>query len=320
MSTNKANKIIIEASSPAMHKTRLYTFDKDEVVIGRSFACDVIVEDDFVSPEHIKINLVKNGAYEVKDLGSENGTSIRKAVIHEEAVTLKSGQSCKIGKTRLRIYTADHEIRPTRRLNFGTKLQVLLDNAAISFLLFAFSVFFGTLYSWNTADPQKFMDEDVYMAVFAFAASIITLAIIGAIGKIVSHKKSQFTGEISSYSLIVFLLVIYIWFVEPYLFFYVPTMFISWTVTISVTMVFFVALGVFASYIEEGRVVRKTMGFAVILGAFIAGLSLFDDIGYNDMPRYPSQILVGDYSGLELQSPEEFIEHSAKLFDRAGSE
>ncbi len=320
MSINKANKVVIEASSPTMHKTRLYSFEKQDILIGRSFGCDVILDDDFISPEHLKISLTGDDCYRLTDLNSENGTYISKDVLQDEGATFESGQVCRIGKTKLRIYRAQHAIKATRRLNFGTKLQGFFSNPVISFLIFSLSVVFGTIYSWVIADPINFMDEEVYKSAFAVASSILVLSIIGAVGKLVSHKKPQFTGEVSSYSLIVFSLVFYIWFIQPYLFFYVTTMVVSWVVTISVTMVFFIALGFFASYIEEGRIVRKTMGFAFILGSFIAGLSLLDDIGYSDSPSYPAQIMVGDYSGITLVSSDEFLKNSEDLFDRSEAE
>lgn len=46
-------------------------------IVGRAATCDVRVEDEYASPRHCEVALLRNGTFAVRDLGSTNGTRIR---------------------------------------------------------------------------------------------------------------------------------------------------------------------------------------------------------------------------------------------------
>ncbi len=50
------------------------------VVIGRGEGCDLVIRDDeYVSPRHARIDQHENGLFTIEDIGSTNGTWIRRA-------------------------------------------------------------------------------------------------------------------------------------------------------------------------------------------------------------------------------------------------
>ena len=71
-----------------------FPLDKPVITIGRAPACDIVIDDDAVSTEHAKIELVPNdlmaGLIDVfiEDLGSTNGT-----FVNDESVKRRQLQS-----------------------------------------------------------------------------------------------------------------------------------------------------------------------------------------------------------------------------------
>jgi two-component system, cell cycle sensor histidine kinase and response regulator CckA len=48
----------------------------DRATIGRSFGCEVLIEDDEVSRQHARLSRGPDGSFTLEDLGSSNGTSL----------------------------------------------------------------------------------------------------------------------------------------------------------------------------------------------------------------------------------------------------
>lgn len=68
--------------------------------LGRDAACDIPVEDDFVSAQHLKLS-VSGGVWLAQDLNSTNGTRVNGSRL-KGTVTLKPGDLLDLGRLRLR--------------------------------------------------------------------------------------------------------------------------------------------------------------------------------------------------------------------------
>jgi len=77
--------------------------------VGRSLACDIVLDDPYVAAEHTAIELLEDGRVAISDLGSRNGTRLRSAQASErlsnETVT-RTEADLIVGRTRVRIRTA----------------------------------------------------------------------------------------------------------------------------------------------------------------------------------------------------------------------
>jgi pSer/pThr/pTyr-binding forkhead associated (FHA) protein len=70
--------------------------------IGRSDACQVILQDTYVSQVHARV-FPKDGEWFVEDLGSTNGTYLNRAKVSQPA-SIAAGDEIKIGKTSLEVH------------------------------------------------------------------------------------------------------------------------------------------------------------------------------------------------------------------------
>ena len=78
-----------------IYGTNIYEVRDNEIIIGRSPQCDILLDDEEVSKLHTKIRVV-DGVFYVDDLGSANGTFVNgKQEYHAE---LKDGDEIMIGE------------------------------------------------------------------------------------------------------------------------------------------------------------------------------------------------------------------------------
>jgi hypothetical protein len=73
-----------------------------EVRIGRSEACELVLDDDFVSSTHAKLSHREEGGWFLKDLGSTNGTFVNaERISHAVGVGVKD--VIRIGEIQMRL-------------------------------------------------------------------------------------------------------------------------------------------------------------------------------------------------------------------------
>jgi len=82
--------------------------------VGRSLFCDIPLDDPYVAPEHALLTLQEDGRVLVKDLGTRNGTRMGGKRIDAHHGRIISGGELLLGRTRLRVRTAEQQLTPER--------------------------------------------------------------------------------------------------------------------------------------------------------------------------------------------------------------
>jgi pSer/pThr/pTyr-binding forkhead associated (FHA) protein len=111
--------LIVEVSSD--NQTRSLRFDASvdrRVIIGRSDACDLVVEDSGVSRKHTML-IATPGGWRVEDLGSSNGTYLNGKPV--KSAPFERGDVVAVGKTTIKMLEGDGP---------GARLVVDLDAGA----------------------------------------------------------------------------------------------------------------------------------------------------------------------------------------------
>ena len=102
---------VLERSGKVHERSRLTQFP---ATLGRAYDCALILNDDFVSPQHARIALNENGDLILSDLGSANGTHLLPQLQAVTTLALGPETLLRIGHTLLRLRRPDVALAPTR--------------------------------------------------------------------------------------------------------------------------------------------------------------------------------------------------------------
>ncbi len=94
------------------HVRARHRIDSVPALIGRSYGCDVLVDDPWISPIHVRIYRDLDGSLKVEDAGSENGLWAPDEDRRITLVPLGRGVTLRAGHTLLRLVPADVSVPP----------------------------------------------------------------------------------------------------------------------------------------------------------------------------------------------------------------
>lgn len=304
-------KVILEIHQPYSTITQRVVVAAARVIVGRGYHCDVILDDPYVSEEHLEITLLKDGRFLVTDKCSVNGVFVGPKKISDEPVALESGREIKVGRTHIKLLAPRHAVHPTRLHDRLSSLQRFMDRRLVGGILSFLCVLAGVcLYRLTEADSPDYWREDAYGmgAMILFFIGIIWSA--AHISLVVFSKKYMPWPRIVSYiSVVLLIFIAFTVLAAPYIDFYLLT---NGQVTLVAVCLFFVFFAIF----EYGfRVICEVpINFAKLaLFSALAALLLsdpFSDFGYSPTPIFPETILTADMPLFDVRPLDDFIEQA----------
>src|SRR6185503_4648987 len=122
----------------------------DEARIGRAYDNDVVLDDPFVAPHHVRIARDETGALVAEDLGSVNGLYTTESNARVARVPLDGQAILRVGRTLLRVRAPEFAVGPERAV--GPVARVWPVIAALSVTVIVLSAL--TLWLNETHEPQ----------------------------------------------------------------------------------------------------------------------------------------------------------------------
>ena len=290
-------------------------FTKFPISIGRGFDNDVILNDTYISPNHLQIDY-DGQILAVTDFSSHNGFTVNGTVPAGRRSPLKSGDALGIGQTELRIYKPDHPVPAAAQLikdNPVFKWIAKPLNVAACFLLaVAITVCWAWLEIWA---------EEEGLALAGAAAGttgvIILWATIWSVGGRLTHHKAHFKSHITLVCLYLIAGTV-AWYVEVYTDFLTNE---NWFAQVATYGLNFISLSflLYGSFALATRMHRKRriisaafFSFGVMAGVFI--FSLVSAKTFNQQPIYPTTLEPFLSQLAPAKTVDQFMTGNEKLF------
>ena len=102
---------VLDKSGKVQERHKLTHFP---ATLGRAYDCDLILNDEFVSPQHARLSINDDNALCLTDLGSENGTYCLPQMQALRTRELGAETLLRLGHTLIRLRRPDFALTPTR--------------------------------------------------------------------------------------------------------------------------------------------------------------------------------------------------------------
>jgi Inner membrane component of T3SS, cytoplasmic domain len=113
MSTGQQGALWVEVTGKSGALLTRQHIAGDTFAIGRGYQNDLIVDDPYVSPAHLRLTRDEAGAWWVDDLASDNGTLDLRDHSRVGRLPLVDGAALRIGETHVRFCGAAFAVAPT---------------------------------------------------------------------------------------------------------------------------------------------------------------------------------------------------------------
>ncbi len=165
-------------------------------MIGRSYHCDLILDDPYIAPNHIEISGEGERSFRIKDIGSINGMTLANVPGRKSDAIVSPDDIIRIGHTQIRVRPSDYTVAPEIRYSakpWQRRPSVLL-LSAVAFLAVLLS---GALLNYTETNIGSFVTPVIVVCImvvlwivawsfggrlFAGKSNFISHAIIGCLG------------------------------------------------------------------------------------------------------------------------------------------
>jgi len=156
------------------------------VHVGRNYDGDVILDDPYVAPRHLRIDVGADGRYAVSDLQSVNGVMLLPSAQRVGETQVGPEDVLRIGQTQIRIRPASYAAQPERLLRAAGVHRRPLGFAISATVLLA-------LVLWSAWIATANRDETIYLVYPAIAACVavgLWIAVWALVGRIAGGREN----------------------------------------------------------------------------------------------------------------------------------
>lgn len=288
-------KVILEIQQPYSAVTQRVVVPSTPVIVGRGYHCDVILDDPYVSEEHLEIISLSDGRLRVVDRGSVNGVFVGLQKISDRSCIIESGQEIKVGHTHIKLFTPRHAVQSARLHDRLSSLQRFIDRrhvgAILSMLCVAVGVWLVGLTEVNNPD---YWHSDVYgVGISIFLLIGIVWSTLHMSLVIFSKKHMPWPRIVSYASVILLAFMAFSMLVTPYVYFYLLADWQVLAVTAGLLFAFLLASEYGLRVICELPLKPfNIVSYAMVVAALFAIAA--SDIGYNGTPVFPQAVITAD--------------------------
>ncbi|MEP7155719.1 MAG: FHA domain-containing protein [Betaproteobacteria bacterium] len=178
-----------------------------KMTIGRAYENDLIVDDAFVAPLHLKIGYDEEGVLWIEDLAAHAANTDESETVTRMLVNAEAG--IRIGHTSLRVRTRAYAVPPALAVVQPKKVRFIDSDEGRGFMFGAAFIALSVLATWLTQTTEFKLANYLPIAVI-FPLAMVAWAGVWALVTRIITSQAQFARHV----LIVFVVLVAFYFID----------------------------------------------------------------------------------------------------------
>ena len=166
--------VVVEVKGSEGTSPRFERLSKPVIRIGRAPDNDVIIDDPYTDAHHVSLDVSDPASWQATDLGSENGTFKSHQLV--SSTTVCSGDELLIGRTRLRIFDLQHQVKPALSLRNLEHLLFGVNSTGSVVLLVAVIALYPCMTLYFNSSGGNFKPDTYLVAALTYVAIALVFA------------------------------------------------------------------------------------------------------------------------------------------------
>jgi len=169
---------------------------------GRGYDAEVILDDPFVAPNHVRIEPAADGRFRISDLQSVNGISLPPSPQRRAEVEVGPDDLVRIGHTQIRVRASTYAVQPEMPLRALALYRRPLAFALVAALLIALVVW----NAWITTTGREEKTFFIYPALSVCGILALWISIWSLVGTIGGRANFTAHGFVAGVGVVAFVL------------------------------------------------------------------------------------------------------------------
>jgi hypothetical protein len=205
-------QIIIQYGVKQGNVAELVRSNGDDILVGRSFKNSLVIQDDYIAPEQLRIFQKEDNSWWMEVLDQTNSVLLNSKTLtaadddNANNFQIRSGDNITIGRSTLSIYSTDHKVEKTRKLLTRSLHQNSIGLTLPIILLLLFTALDIAKEHFLTI-PQESLTTYITTVLISAFFVLIWVSLWGLAGRIFRHN-SHFGQQLLATTLILLVLSI----------------------------------------------------------------------------------------------------------------
>ena len=307
--------VVIEQLNRSGRVVERHRFGSSLVAIGRSYENNIIINDEYVDPFHLNVELMDDGSFTIHDKSSLNGVKLQKGHRITVSDTINSGDTIEFGRSHLRIIDPYHIVSPAERLSRTDKALNELTTWPFITLLVA-AIFAKELWLLYGNTPGEFDLQKYSNGLINYGLSLLAYTVAwSAIGRLLRGESRFF-----SHAICIMLALLSYWVLQllQSLLIYNYDLFELMSVTNTLVIASLIAVlswsGLYLS--TNTNSLRSTVSGVIIASVWLVYTLIPDESSdFSPFPNHNSVILAPQFQFVEAITVDSYLKQIDGLFE-----
>lgn len=182
--------LIVEIAGKEGLRIERIKLESNGLSIGRAWNSDIIIQDRFVDPDHLRLNVNQEQQILIDDISSTNGSRLAGKALKGSSQVYRLGDTISIGDTRIIVFDADTAVAPAVLRSRWFLLAERFSSIRALFVLTVLAIMTQAAQEYTSSAEQVKLESLVIAAFSLVLLLLLWSLVLGFVAKLIRGESN----------------------------------------------------------------------------------------------------------------------------------